>query len=279
MESEIKPPVNLYKKILAISDEMGRLPKSGYNNYHKYAYVTEADAMDRLRGLCVKHGVVIIPTLIGQQRVNGDLTCVEVSYTIADAVTGETVTCVVPGQGKDSGDKGVYKALTGSFKYFILKTYLVPTGDDPERDEASAKQTSKPIAKSQPAVISSIDEPWNDEHGKPLIEAAPTLAKNAQGKIIAKAEAVKQEIVDLLIDLAGSNAKDIGDTLEMVSEWRDKTTNKVNKAGIRDVAQINYTPHLKSKKGWSDGDFILDNLRNLESSGEFKDILTNWRTS
>src|SRR5574340_328981 len=42
---------------------------------------------------------------------------------------------LVIGEGQDRGDKATYKAMTGATKYALLKLFLIPTGDDPEKDE------------------------------------------------------------------------------------------------------------------------------------------------
>ena len=62
------------------------------------------------------------------------LTTVKGNVEFIDGDTGESYIAEGVGQGADSGDKGVYKAITGMMKYILLKTFLVPTGDDPERD-------------------------------------------------------------------------------------------------------------------------------------------------
>jgi hypothetical protein len=277
MEPENKPPVNLYKKLLLISDEMGRIPKTGYNNYHKYAYVTESDAMDKFRSLCVKHDVMVLTSLVGQQRVNSQLTCIEMSYTIVDTTTGENIYCVFPGQGSDPQDKGAPKAMASSYKYFILKQFLVPTGDDPERDEAPAKQATKPQTLTGHAASLVKDESWLDEKGKTLIEGTPSEPKTLyHEKLTAKQRAVYDEICDLLIDLCEANGKDMEDTLEMVSEWRDEKTGKVKKAGARKPGDLSYAIEAKSKNGWSAADFALNNLKKFDKES-LKNNLENWR--
>jgi hypothetical protein len=47
------------------------------------------------------------------------------------------------GEGQDAGDKGPYKAMTGAQKYALMKTFMIPTGDDPEADEDVDKRNSE----------------------------------------------------------------------------------------------------------------------------------------
>jgi hypothetical protein len=63
-------------------------------------------------------------------------------FTAHDGETGETLSWDMYGQGSDSLDKGAFKSTTGAVKYGLLKLFLVPTGDDPERE--SAHSTTPP---------------------------------------------------------------------------------------------------------------------------------------
>jgi hypothetical protein len=64
------------------------------------------------------------------------ITDVEIDWTIRDGETGESLSFSMPGCGEDTGDKGLYKAITGSEKYALKNIFLIPTGDDPEKDDA-----------------------------------------------------------------------------------------------------------------------------------------------
>ena len=57
----------------------------------------------------------------------------------------ETIVCPWYGQGVDSGEKGVGKALTYAEKYFILKQFNIATDkDDPDSFQKKAEGYSKP---------------------------------------------------------------------------------------------------------------------------------------
>ena len=61
------------------------------------------------------------------------------AYTFADVDSDEQLVAKVAGQGLDSGDKAPYKAQTGALKYALLQSFLLATGDDPEK-HALARQ-------------------------------------------------------------------------------------------------------------------------------------------
>jgi hypothetical protein len=55
----------------------------------------------------------------------------------------DTETVIVPAQGWDANDKGVYKANTGAKKYALALTFLASTGDDAEDDNGYKKSKKK----------------------------------------------------------------------------------------------------------------------------------------
>lgn len=140
--------VGIYHKLHAIQSEVGKMAKTGKNTAQNYNYLTESDISEKFKDLLVKYGVVftycssideVRPSPTGKQII----TDVTVNYEFIDIDTEEKVTGYAAGQGSDATDKGVYKAITGAVKYIFMKTFLIPTGDDPEMDAPKrAKQAS-----------------------------------------------------------------------------------------------------------------------------------------
>lgn len=120
-------------KILKVMEAVKSVAKDSRNDFHKYKYASDAAIVTTIRKELIKNTLICIPKQIGIQVV-GDITTLEIEYTLLDVQSGETIVTKVYGQGKDSGDKGVYKAATGGEKYYLLKTFLLPTDDDPEND-------------------------------------------------------------------------------------------------------------------------------------------------
>lgn len=165
VEASAAPAVigGLHAKLAEVMAEVGRVPKRGRNEFHKYWYATEADIVEAVRGALSSRGVSLIPSITEVLR-EGTLTTVLMEFQFADGATGETSTHKWAGTGDDKGDKGLYKAMTGALKYFLLKTFLMPTGDDPEADESTDKRAHgerKPKAK-QCLRCSANAEPNSD---------------------------------------------------------------------------------------------------------------------
>jgi hypothetical protein len=170
----------LFRKIAEVMGEVGYVEKRGRNTFHNYDYVTEADLVDAVRGKLAERKVALIPSVesIAERTYQAKgkesvVTTVTVAFTFLDGETGATFKASWSGQGDDTADKGLYKAYTGALKYFLMKTFLVPTGDDPESDsktdERAADRTisdassfrPRPVAAPQPQDKS--DPLGNDE--------------------------------------------------------------------------------------------------------------------
>lgn len=124
---------NIYQKIAKVMSQVKKVPKNGYNAFHKYHYATETDLLEAIRDILTDAGLAFYSSVEEQQR-EGEFTKVKMKFAIVDTETGEKLESTYWGEGQDKGDKGLYKAYTGATKYFLMKTFLIPTGDDPEAD-------------------------------------------------------------------------------------------------------------------------------------------------
>jgi hypothetical protein len=157
-QNQTLPTKRLVTKLCEIMEVIGYVPKNGFNKFHNYAYVREADIVDALRKELTKRKIFVYPSIISQNTISnasGDITNLMVRWTFEDAETGETRECIIPGSGQDKGDKGVYKAMTGSSKYFLMKAFFVPTGDDPEAEDGKKSEGTVHTPKdfSQPKLL------------------------------------------------------------------------------------------------------------------------------
>ena len=177
--------MSIHMKMLQISHQMGTIPKNGYNAFHKYNYVTEADVMSAFRKLCVTHGVMVNHDVIDVKVLetkDSFLTSVTVKYTIIDAEDEASKIIVLgAGQGMDRGDKGVFKALTGAYKYFITKNFMVSTGDDPELDShekpAQPAIPAAPRYQPAPAAPQYQPAPQSVPYSPPVAPESPDAPK------------------------------------------------------------------------------------------------------
>lgn len=128
--------------------EKGVLKKGGNNTFDKYSYFSEAQYKELFTGLfsdCgleLKFNELSYDTFTGSEKqANGRMPKLE--FELMDIDTGFGETTIITGEGIDKGDKAGYKAYTGALKYYLANTFMVATGDDPEKDSPNVAMNNK----------------------------------------------------------------------------------------------------------------------------------------
>lgn len=150
---EIKEPnknniSNLITKISNVQKRLDKIEKDGHNNNQNYDYVTEAAVKANLQSRLAEQGISIIPSYeilnVWNTRTgkgsNLNFVSVMGKFEITDGIN--SIHGTMPGIGMDSGDKAIYKAETGAQKNFLMQTFLMTTGDDPEQDWNQPQQSN-----------------------------------------------------------------------------------------------------------------------------------------
>lgn len=167
--SETTPRKSLASKLAEVVLAVSHVAKRGHNDFHNYDYATEADVLEAVRKGLAERSVVIIPRCIGASIIERErlgkspeyITTADLVFALLDGETGETLECPWKGSGADASDKGLYKAMTGGSKTFLLKLFMIPTGDDPEREKAPKKRTERdpaPSSSSGPPIAAPPDD-------------------------------------------------------------------------------------------------------------------------
>lgn len=171
-------PKSLAAKLAEVVLAVHSVAKRGTNEFHHYDYATEADVLEAVRRELAVRSVVIIPRCVGVsilERPRPDkasmfVTTADMILTLVDGDSSEVMECPWKGSGEDAGDKGLYKALTGGNKYFLLKLFMIPTGDDPEKSTKTRKNapgaTNAPPPTPEAASDISIIQTISVELGK-----------------------------------------------------------------------------------------------------------------
>lgn len=177
--SEEAPKLNLYQKISAVMQDVDYLQKDDKISFKttNYKAISEEKVTSTVRQSLIKHGLVILPIEQEHSR-EGTLSVVNTNYKIVDTETGQFEIIVSSGTGADTQDKGVGKAMTYSYKYLLLRTFAIPTGEDPDKTssaELDAKtnkqdsQVGKPILLSKWKLLGGTDdqfESWYEGQAK-----------------------------------------------------------------------------------------------------------------
>lgn len=196
--------LSIATKMAKVMTEVGRVAKNGRNDFHRYSYATEADIVEEIRGSLSANCIVFFPS-VKQVLREGELTHVEMEFRFIDGETGETLESTFWGCGQDKADKGLYKAYTGANKYVLLKTFLIPTGDedDPEHDGKAHNppQQEKPkieklklekppaepsvtitTAQSKELYITASKNGWSEEQVKSMLKKIKGYDSSSQIK-------------------------------------------------------------------------------------------------
>jgi len=155
--------LNLYQRISAVMADVSYLQKDdsvGFGN-NSYKAITEEKVTETVRTALIKHGLVILPVeqvSFAKDNQRSDRTGMSTIVSISHVDTKYKIVNIddptqfeflaSSGDGVDSQDKGIGKAMTYAYKYMLLRTFAIPTGEDPDKIhnselEAKQNQTAK----------------------------------------------------------------------------------------------------------------------------------------
>ena len=142
---------NIFQKISKVMNDVKYLMKddkvvTNVKTGASYKAISEEKVTSELRKAMIKHGIVIIPIEMitkredetlkdfqGNDKVNR-ITTVETRYRIQNIDDKDDyIIAVSAGTGVDTQDKGVGKAMTYAYKYLLLRTFAIPTGEDADQ--------------------------------------------------------------------------------------------------------------------------------------------------
>lgn len=161
----------LFAKMSRAMARLERLPKRGHNTHFGYDFVTDADVSDAVRQALAAEGIAFFAEMLSASKVE-ERCVVQFSYTFADIESGATRSCTWVGEANDKQDKGIAKAATSALKYFLLKNFILSTGDLADESDAS------------------IDEP---QPNKPERARAPQPQQAIQGDAKPKPDILKNQ--------------------------------------------------------------------------------------
>lgn len=142
--------MNIYQKLIEVRKSCEYLKKD--NKGYQFNFVSSSQTLGTLRAAMDAHGLLLVPKVISHETRDHEtkkgeheyFTIASMSFTWINAEQPEEqIECPWLGQGLDSGEKGVGKAMTYAEKYFLLKFFNIATDkDDP--DSFQKKLDDKP---------------------------------------------------------------------------------------------------------------------------------------
>lgn len=172
MNARLQAKKNALRKALK---EKGILKKGATNTFDKYSYFSEAQYKELFTELFSEHGLELKFTELeyqtfegSEKQANGRMP--KLQFTLFDIETGFFEETVITGEGIDKGDKAGYKAYTGALKYFLADTFMVATGDDPEKESPEVKMNNKTERTASAKQVEILKRAYTGENLNKLLQ-------------------------------------------------------------------------------------------------------------
>lgn len=156
MTDEQIKQLSLWEKIHFCSMELKHIQRDMFIEFGGTSYrgLSEELVTARVKAAMNKFRLVVFPV---EQKLNlsdilkngvkvSNLTTMEIVYKLLNIDNPKEYELIVSsGQGSDTQDKGAGKAMTYAYKYLFLRTFQIPTNDDPDKihsDQLDADQVN-----------------------------------------------------------------------------------------------------------------------------------------
>lgn len=194
--------MNIYQRINEVRKAIGYVQKdkSVSTGGGSYKAVTHDAVTGMVRESLIKHGVVIVPSVLSavfnpKETPEAKQRLFEATYQI-DFVNvddpNDRITTTQAAHALDNGDKAPGKAMSYATKYAILKLFNIETGED---DESRYQQESFDLDAylSKIKAADSLDD-LKRLYGEANSAALSAKDKDAQRKIIVEKDKRKAEL-------------------------------------------------------------------------------------
>lgn len=211
---------NLYQKLLAITEEIGKITKTGRNTTQGYNFIEQAQVVAEVRVQLAKHGVMIIPETTdrrmttftnakGTTMIHANVTS---RYTLVNADNPEDrmICDWDAGEALDTSDKATNKATTASHKYFLMKLFNISDKDDPDSESPVAPTPEKPLiadTMTQEQILELME--LAKKKGKSTKDAAVAFLDELAGGPFTKVPGSQFEAFKKVVIQAGWNKAEV----------------------------------------------------------------------
>ncbi len=170
--------------LLAARKAMGKVHKSGKNQFQHYSYANMEDILKAIEGPLEENGLAVVTSVdevIQQDNRTTKKGGIEYSVRVKLTMTlhhssGETLEAKGWGEGQDGGDKGIYAAITGGRKYALCSLFNLATTDDPEKNNHEPESGQKPPQEPQ-GTSQKGDQPSDSDSGPAFAQKLQDEAK------------------------------------------------------------------------------------------------------
>lgn len=144
--------LNIYQRIREVMREVDYIQKGDKKVNNQYRFVSHDQVTAAIHPQLVKHGIAVIPT-VDEMKQEGNRTEVTLAVEFINVDDPkDRFEVMFTAYGIDQGDKGPGKCISYAYKYALLKTFCLETGDDPDNEAESKfepyKEETKPSSMS-----------------------------------------------------------------------------------------------------------------------------------
>jgi hypothetical protein len=272
-KAEVKKIPHIYYAVSRVMEGVAAIGKNQRNRDQGFQYRGIDDVYNALHPLMAKEGIFTVPEIVESNpsqhtTAKGTLMFCEkyrVRYTVY-ASDGTSVSGIVEGIGKDSGDKAGNKAMAIAHKYFLLQLFCIPTEDmvDPDAETPAPTVPPKPTPKPAPKPA---PEPTPDTTGEAFFppEAVEPAQKAQKSGAVAEPDPSIPMLRGSVEEVSTKNGTTRGKAwtrygIKISGTWHNtfsgsdaEIAEKAKEAGM----EVNYQA-VKNAKGYSDLKYIDD---------------------
>lgn len=237
--------MNIYQKLVEVRKRVTGLSKDAKTNFgEKFKYVSSNNILSVIRPAMDEQGLVLECRVTGHDmntKWSGSerkehLTQLDVEFVWVNAdKPDEKIVCPFYGQGLDTGEKGVGKALTYAEKYFLLKFFNIPTDED-DPDGGSPERNGNGRSGSYKRAETPADDIQNAQYNADGTPANAAAERHAQAPVYILAEAAESKLLTLM------------DALEMPDDMRRAAFATVTDGDAARALKADLEQQLKDKQ-------------------------------
>lgn len=203
--------MEVLKAINAVSAALSKtgIEKNRQNREQGYNYRGIDDYLNALSPLLAQHGVVVSPEYSGiesvevakTQKGNAILQARVIGkFTLFSVADGSSISATVPGEGRDSADKAINKAMSTAYKYMAAQVFCIPfvgMEDTETREPEEIESASRVSAERLESLVADIKNAASLAACKAAYELATAEVGNDEQSMAAVYAATKARKAEL----------------------------------------------------------------------------------
>lgn len=166
-------PQTLRRKLFLARKAAEAVAKNGKSTEGDFTFARFEDVLAEASKQLEKRDIFYVPSMVDEELVigkQGVIAKAVIEYEVIDSKTDESLKVRWAGTGYDiPGDKALFKATTGTEKYFLARLLGIPFGTDPEADAGTPN--ASPEADRIRAEQDAASEPESEPALRPLPES------------------------------------------------------------------------------------------------------------